>query len=72
MPSVRLKCLRDGMEDYDYLVLLRQKAGDVAEAGDKRLLGVPPEVAVSLRYYNKDPAGIEETRSAIARRLGAR
>ncbi len=27
MASVRLKCLRDGMEDYEYFVLLEQLGG---------------------------------------------
>lgn len=72
VPSIRLKCLRDGMEDYDYLTLLAARAGKKPSKQDANLLTVPEEVAVGLRYYNKDPSGIEQTRAMIARRLESR
>lgn len=69
LPSVRLKVLRDGMNDYEYLLMLKKLTGDQATARDKALLAVPTDVAVGLRYFNKDPNGILSIRQEIATRI---
>ena len=71
LPSVRLKVLRDGMDDYEYLLLLKGLVGRKATGRDKQLLAVPPEVAMGLRYYNRDPDGILSARREIASRIVA-
>ncbi|MBN1341737.1 MAG: DUF4091 domain-containing protein [Phycisphaerae bacterium] len=69
LPSLRLKILRDGMDDYEYLLLLKARAGNNPTPRDKQLLAVPPEVAMNLRYYNKDPNAILSARQEIATRI---
>ncbi len=63
LPCIRLKFLRDGLEDYEYLVLLR-KAAEEVRAGRKavsdakswlstaeQLMKVPENVCKSLSHY---------------------
>jgi len=71
LPSVRLKVLRDGMDDYEYLLLLKTLSRGRSTARDQQLLAVPPEVAMDLRYYNKDPNAIVSARHELATRLAA-
>ena len=63
MPSIRLKALRDGFEDYEYYTLLKNKVRD-AEAGKirieptllanaKRLLKIKANVCKSLTKYDR-------------------
>jgi len=77
--SIRLAALRDGLEDYEYLVLLSQAvarldrhpaaapsgvAGRLAEA--KRLLAIDPKLVGSMRKYATDSAVLMRNRRAIA------
>ena len=60
VPSLRLKALRDGIEDYEYLMILRRvhlepQADDVAEP-----------LAASWYEWEKDPAAFEKGRRALA------
>ncbi len=71
LPSLRLKVLRDGMDDVEYLMLLRKMSRGKATPRDKELLAVPPEVAMHLRYYEKDPSAILSVRRQIAQRIAA-
>ncbi|MDD2706466.1 MAG: DUF6067 family protein [Verrucomicrobiae bacterium] len=72
MPSIRLECMVDGIEDYEYLSLLRQavdKASNAAAAdveAARKLLEVPVELVVSTHYYNKDPKVLLEFRRKVA------
>lgn len=59
-PSLRLKALRDGLDDYDYLAIL-EKAGLAAEA-EKIIL----PLAGSWFQWNKDPAAYQEARARLA------
>lgn len=70
-PSIRLKCIRDGLEDYDYLTLLRQRSGGNPDADALSLLEIPPEVAMGLRYYNKDPRALLRAREQLAGQITA-
>jgi len=76
--SIRWEALRDGMEDFEYLALLRSRldavrgrlsAEDVARY--EALLSVPPEVSESLVQYTQDPAPIEARRAEVAEAIEA-
>ena len=58
--------LRDGIEDYEYFVMLKKL--DPANP----LLAVPPSVSKSLTDFNKSPDGIEAHRSRLAREIERR
>jgi hypothetical protein len=72
--SIRWEMLRDGVEDYEYLVLLKQALDNPAnglseqeKARCRNLLEVPEAIARDARTYTKDPAPIEKQRTRIAR-----
>ena len=76
VPSIRLEMIRDGVEDYEYLWLLRERVGrarargiDVAEY--QKLLTIPPEVATSVSQYSHDPDTIGRYRDRVARAVEA-
>lgn len=76
MSSIRAKCLRDGLEDYEMLCLLRKKfaavkAGEVSAPEEwvrqaEEVLGVSPELFRSLTDYSADSQNILNERSRIA------
>ncbi|MGV8090601.1 MAG: glycoside hydrolase domain-containing protein [Mangrovibacterium sp.] len=61
VPSLRLEILREGLDDYDYMVMLEKciqnalpgQQGLVRKA--KQLLNFGPEVFVNEQQYTKDP-----------------
>jgi len=59
-PSLRLKALRDAIEDYEYLAIL-DRLGRTAEA-EKIVL----PLAESFFRWNPDPAAYEEARAKLA------
>ena len=59
-PSLRLKALRDSIEDYEYLAIL-ERAGLAAEA-EKIVL----PLAASWLEWQKDPAAYDKARAALA------
>jgi hypothetical protein len=75
LSSVRLVNLRDGLEDYETLWLLRQRIQEREAAGKavpeeiQRLLTVPPEVAADLRHYSLDPSPLLMQRRRLAEAL---
>jgi hypothetical protein len=67
LPSVRLENIRDGIEDYEYLCLLRERQPN------SPLLKVGEEISKDFTHFCQDPKVIEARRSAIARAIeGAR
>ncbi len=73
VPSMRLEMLRDGIEDYEYFVILRDllnRAGspvpDNQRAAYEALLAVPEDVSRSLTDFTFDPAPLERHRDAVA------
>jgi len=74
LPSLRLENLRDGIEDYEYLTMLKKRVEElkkrqpeskiIAEA--EKLLTVPPAVAKSVREYSADPEHLQQYRNAVA------
>jgi len=78
LPSLRLEVIRDGIEDYDLLSLLRElrdkvlasparhkHRGLIARAGE--LLAVRPRVARDLTHYTSDPLDIIREREMVAK-----
>jgi len=72
--SIRWEMLRDGVEDYEYLAILRrllkEKGGRLdakTRAEFTALLEVPQDITKDMTTFTKDPAPIERRRLAIAR-----
>jgi hypothetical protein len=72
VPSLRLEILRDGIEDYEYFVLL-EKAIKNASAKNKKvageasgLLNLPESIYTNETTYTKNPQDILEYRKKIA------
>lgn len=76
VPSIRLAVIRDGIEDYDYLALLKARLGEatVSQAAKNRyeaLLQVGPKISPSLTSFATDARVIWEKREEIALALEA-
>ncbi len=74
--SIRWEMLRDGIEDYEYLSLLKRmaekQAADLSKSQRKRvekLLVVPDKITSNLKDFTKDPAPVEKRRDEIARAI---
>lgn len=63
VPSQRVVQLRDGLEDYEYFVMLRRLDPE------NRLLKVPAEVTKSLVEFSGDPEFLENHRLLMAREI---
>ncbi|WP_060575080.1 MULTISPECIES: DUF4091 domain-containing protein [unclassified Pseudonocardia] len=59
-PSLRLKWIRDGIEDYGYAELARSVAGDAA------VDAVVRRVAPDWRNWSRDPAALDAARADLA------
>ncbi len=80
LPSLRLEVVRDGIEDYDMLCVLRD-AYEALMASEARrehrrllaeaaaLLSVRPTVARDLTHFTDDPRAIIREREAVARAI---
>lgn len=75
--SIRWEMLRDGIEDYEYLAILKRlleskREGLGAKATEyEALLAVPEEITGSMTEFTVDPAPIESRRVAVARAIEA-
>ncbi len=74
--SIRWEQLRDGIEDYEYLVMLRQRlaarrAGLPAATYQRlaALLEVPPAISASLTKFAADGQALEGHRDRVARAI---
>lgn len=74
--SIRWEHLRDGIEDYEYLSILRRRLNDrrpalPADAYQRlaRLLEVPDSITRSLTEFASDGAPIEQQRDRVARAI---
>jgi hypothetical protein len=72
--SIRLEMLRDGIEDYEYCVILRDLLGKHKERLSaeeikkyQKLLEVPNSITQSLTEFTWNPVPIEVHREAVAR-----
>lgn len=72
LPTVRLENFRDGLEDYAYVALLKEKIaarGDRDDAWSRRakaLVAVPPALVKALDCFSDDPAVLYAWRNAMA------
>ena len=76
--SIRWEMLRDGIEDYEYLAMLRRllaaKGAKVPEADRARyagLLEVPAVITKDMTTFTRDPAPIERRRHEVAQAIDA-
>jgi len=60
LSSVRLENIRDGIEDYEYLCILRELAPD------HPLLNVGPDISRDFTHYCKDAGVLEKRRGLLA------
>ena len=60
VPTIRLKALRDALEDYEYLAIL-QRLGEAAEAQQ-----VVRSLTDSFFQWEKAPAAYEKARTKLA------
>ncbi len=74
--SIRLEMLRDGIEDYEYCVILRDLLGKHKERLSEeelekyqKLLEVPDSITQSVTEFTWEPAPIEAHREAVARAI---
>jgi hypothetical protein len=74
--SIRWEMLRDGVEDYEYLAMLKKAlAGKGAKlsaqerAEYEALLDVPASITKSVTSFTTDPAPVEQRRVEVARAL---
>ncbi len=74
--SIRWEMLRDGVEDYEYLAILRrllkEKGGRLdakKRAEVAALLDVPEDITTDMTTFTRDPAAIERRRLAVARAI---
>lgn len=74
--SIRWEMLRDGIEDYEYFVMLKrliETKGRTLSTDKKArysaLLQVPKDVTENMTVFTKDPAPIEEHRDRLARAI---
>ena len=72
--SIRLECIRDGIEDYEYLALLKRLVEKALETRTRQhaavreaeaLLDVPDRISRTMTEYTKDPADLFERRKAV-------
>lgn len=72
VPSIRLEMLRDGIEDYEYFVMLDhavKKASNKNKAAvreAKQLLTIPPDIYTDEKTYSKNPQDMLNYRKKIA------
>ncbi len=74
--SIRWEMLRDGIEDYEYMVILKELIEankNKLNAGRLRkynsLLDVPEDITSDMTTFTKDPAPIEAQRDRVARAI---
>ncbi len=74
--TFRLELLRDGLEDYEYFVILKRLLAEKGATLDPRaranyevLLTVPADLSASLTSFTRDPATIETHRDKLARAI---
>ncbi len=80
IPTFRLENMRDGLEDFEYLTLLRSVTRVVNRcpttpeqlafvSSANALLSVPADVVASLTSYTRDPATLYSFRHQVAQKI---
>jgi hypothetical protein len=74
--SIRWEMLRDGIEDYEYMVILekllkakKDKLTTIQHQKYAAFLEVPETITKNMTNFTKDPAPIEARRDQIARAI---
>ncbi len=74
--SIRWEMLRDGVEDYEYMVILKrllEEKGSSLPAGQReamdKLLEVPAQLTSDMTTFTRDPGVIDARRDEIARAI---
>ncbi len=74
--SIRWEMLREGIEDWEMLYLLREllqrerdRLSDARRQEFERLLDVPPEITADMTKFTTDPRPIHARRAAIAQAI---
>lgn len=67
--SVRMKVIRDGSEDYEYLRLLRELLKKKPNEEAEKLLDPVPEICVTPTYFNHMPDAILDRRMKLGRAI---
>jgi hypothetical protein len=72
--SIRFELIRDGIEDYEYLYLLRDLLAAQSDKAPEELrkraeaeLAIAPEVLVDHKTFTEDPRAILAARARVAR-----
>ena len=68
-PSLRIKVLRDGAEDYAYLLALeaaKERLSGKAREEAEALLAVPKDLVVDTHYFNRNPQALLDHRERVA------
>lgn len=70
VPSIRLKAIRDGFDDYEYLIQVRAVAENPVQSEEVRqqarqLLEIPDELVHSMRDYDRSGRKLQEYRSRL-------
>ncbi len=69
IPSIRWECLRDGVEDYEYLAILRAEVERTRGSADDALLTAARELLVVPEGISKDTTHfVRDVRPIVARR----
>ncbi len=75
VPSIRMKIIRDGLEDYGYLMELQKRLPQITDRKiqekAEKILEVPDQVMIDTHYFNHNPEGILGTREEIGGILDA-
>lgn len=75
LSCIRLECIRDGIEDYEYFYMLNERVKDAEKNGKadskdvvaaKKLLKVRESVVKSVTEYTLDPKALLQARDEIA------
>ena len=72
VPTIRLENFRDGLEDYAYLKLLREKYAARTDKSDawakaaEAALAIPADVMVDMKTYTDDPVRVLAWRDRMA------
>jgi hypothetical protein len=60
VPSVRLKLYREAVEDYEYMMLAANKAGN------EKVSKIVDGIATSFQAWNQDPGAYDQARERLA------
>ncbi|MCD6218923.1 DUF4091 domain-containing protein, partial [Candidatus Calescamantes bacterium] len=77
LSSIRLEAIRDGIEDYEYFILLKERIQLLKKRGgdqnlireSEKLLTVPEEIVASFTNYTNNPSRVYSQRELIASQI---